>query len=131
MQEWKPKPTRPWQRANGAIIDRVLVIVDRFSSKRANLYPRYERGTPPILGKVFAILGTLETITSDRDKISKSREWRCPMKVLRMTTPKALLITNRLGGQTEKRYRHIYGTACWITPKKLSKGIANCSVRIP
>lgn len=124
------------ERANGAIIDRVLLaIVDRFSSKRADPYPTYERGTPLILGKVFAIFGTLETITSDRDKISKSREWQCPMKVLRMNHAQSTANNRQTRWTNGKESPGDTGLftelPAGLRQKKLSKGIANCSVRIP
>jgi integrase-like protein len=112
MTKWQHDLKKPWQHitmdfvhmpdVNG--LGQILVVTDRFS-KFTVLIPVKKTITVEevyhlLWERIFAIFGTPETITSDRDKLFRSRKWLELTKNIGITQILSTANHQRTDGQT-------------------------------
>jgi hypothetical protein len=116
MQEWNLTPERPWQHltidfmrlpeteypVTKTRLNQVIVVVDRFSKYAILIPSRTDDDTEVVFQllweKVFSVFGIPETITSDRDKIFRSKKW---IEVVEMSANTEHINHQQTDGQTE------------------------------
>jgi transposase InsO family protein len=118
-------PTRPWQHitidfvdkpsaqsiTTREIMDQTMVVVDRFS-KQTILIPSRKNYTARevfhiLWERIFAIFGIPETITSDLDKVFRSKEWLQLMKDIGTRQILSTANHQQTDGQTERKIQEI------------------------
>ena len=118
-------PTRPWQHITIDFVDKpnaqgitsnetmnqTMVVVDRFS-KQTILIPSRKNYTARevfhiLWERIFAIFGIPETITTDLDKIFRSKEWLQFMKDIGTTQILSTANHQQTDGQTERKIQEI------------------------
>ena len=118
-------PTRPWQHITIDFVDKpetqsitskevmnqTMVIVDRFS-KQTILVPSRKNYTARevfhiLWERIFAVFGIPETITTDLDKIFRSREWLQLMKDIGTTQILSTANHQQTDGQSERKIQEI------------------------
>jgi RNase H-like domain found in reverse transcriptase/Reverse transcriptase (RNA-dependent DNA polymerase)/Integrase zinc binding domain/Chromo (CHRromatin Organisation MOdifier) domain/Integrase core domain len=118
-------PTRPWQHitmdfmsmpearhpATHEKMDQILVVVDKFSKQTILIPSRRNLSTKEVYHilweRIFAIFGTPETITTDRDKIFRSEEWQQLMKEMGVTQILSTANHQQTDGQSERKIQEI------------------------
>ena len=118
-------PTRPWQHItmdfvdkpstrsiiSGEIMNQTLVVVDRFS-KQTILIPSRKNYTARevfhiLWERIFSIFGIPETITTDLDKIFRSKEWLQFMKDIGTRQILSTANHQQTDGQSERKIQEI------------------------
>jgi transposase InsO family protein len=118
-------PTRPWQHITVDFVDvpsvknvysqdrmdQVMVVVDRFTKQTILIPAKKSYTTKEVFHifweRVFSIFGIPETITSDRDKIFRSKEWLQLMKDIGVTQILSTANHQQTDGQSERKIQEI------------------------
>jgi hypothetical protein len=118
-------PTRPWQHitidfvdkpstvgiTNKETMNQVMVIVDRFSKQSILIPSRKNYTTREVFHilweRIFSVFGIPETITSDMDKIFKSKEWLQLTKDIGTTHILSTANHQQTDGQSERKIQEI------------------------
>jgi RNase H-like domain found in reverse transcriptase/Reverse transcriptase (RNA-dependent DNA polymerase)/Integrase zinc binding domain/Chromo (CHRromatin Organisation MOdifier) domain len=125
MQKWDQPPERPWQHitvdfvdmpetkdpVNHGIVNQMMVIVDRFSKQTILIPTSKDKNTKEIFHlmweRIFSIFGIPETMTSDRDKIFRSREWKELMEGIGSIQILSTSNHQQTDGQTERKIQEV------------------------
>ena len=118
-------PERPWQHitidfvdkpkarsiTNKEVMDQTMVIVDRFS-KQTVLVPSRKNYTARevfhiLWERIFSVFGIPETITSDLDKIFRSKEWMSLVKDIGIIQILSTANHQQTDGQSERKIQEI------------------------
>ena len=125
MQIEENQITRPWQsitadflempqikdEITGAILNEILVVVDRFSKFTVLIPTRKEATTEEIYELlwtyVFAVFGLPEQMTSNRDKIFKTPRWETLMKNDGIKVTLSTAHHQQTDGQSERKIQEV------------------------
>jgi transposase InsO family protein len=118
-------PTRPWQhitmdfasmpetteRNDSRPMDQILVVVDKFSKQTILIASRKTHTAEEVYHilweRIFAIFGIPETITTDLDKVFRSKEWIQLMKDIGVTQILSTANHQQTDGQSERKIQEV------------------------
>ena len=118
-------PIRPWQHitidfvdkpsatsiTSKEVMDQTMVIVDRFSKQTILIPSRKNYTTKEVFHilweRIFSVFGIPETITSDMDKIFRSKEWLQLTKDIGTTQILSTANHQQTDGQSERKIQEI------------------------